>query len=151
VGRFLAGLGSDWIFVIGVVYIVWLVLSKGAQTVTAISDALGPAGRVMVGIRDRRRKKRVDDANREAEYLALAISTRSPEYLDLKERFDEVGRALRIMRAFIVYDEDWHFRDQRDDAAAGRTVGPRLCFDDFAEKFAAGWRPGSEDKPSTHA
>ena len=59
----------------------------------------------------------------------------------LDERLKHVEDTDAMLRAYIVEDERWHFDDDLQSAREGRALSPRMTFQEFAQRWADGWRP----------
>lgn len=147
----LSHLPSWMLLAIAVVVFLAYTLPRLAEASEAVARLLGPIGRYW---RDRgldRAERHRSEVQREAKQLAKQIvaEVTPPDYAEMGRRLSNMDTRIKILeesdrihRAYIIYDEHWHFDDEM---AAVRhpecTPAPRYTFDQFRDKWRDGWRP----------
>lgn len=143
-------LGDNILFVVFVVVILWLLITKLAETQEAFAKLLGPIGRRITRNKERRDEERREEVRNDAKKLLQEAGTlEPPDYQTVKGRLanvlEEVGaQALEIremqlenrgLRTYILQDEDWHWEDARQALREDRTIRDRVGFDDYMADF----------------
>ncbi|AII28178.1 hypothetical protein VC74_gp30 [Mycobacterium phage Sparky] len=142
-----------WILlVVAVLVLIAYTLPRIAEASSTLAKLMGPIGRYW------RRRGRVRAQERDAELQAeakelaklIVQEVTPPDYAEMGRRLANMERRVlsleesdQIQRAFIVYDEEWHFNDAL--SAVGRpdcAPAPRLTHNQFKRYWRAGWRPG---------
>ncbi len=67
-----------------------------------------------------------------------------PDVRKMEERLLHIEDVEEMLKAFVIYDELWHFHDDHNEARRGRKPAHRLPFDLFEKKWGTGWRPFDE-------
>jgi hypothetical protein len=144
--KFLTGLLDQAPLLGATAIIVWLSLPQLAERFVIIGKLLKPLSR-----RWREKAARLaaqQDAaalQKARELAALAMREMTPpDVVKMEERLMRVEDAEDMLRAFVIYDELWHFHDDHNEARRGRKPAHRMAFDTFEEKWKAGWRPFDE-------
>jgi hypothetical protein len=139
---------------VAIVIIVWLSLPQLAERFETISKLLRPLSR-----RWREKAERLDAERRqvaldEAKKLAAAAikEMTPPDVTEMERRMARISLQLRTvedaedcLRAYVIFDELWHFKDDHNEARSGRVPQIRMAFDLFELKWKAGWRPFDEE------
>ncbi|AJA43330.1 hypothetical protein VC60_gp29 [Mycobacterium phage Sbash] len=127
-------------------------LPRIAEASASLAKLMGPIGRYWRNRGLRRAAERDAELQAEARELAKQIvaEVTPPDYAEMGRRLANMERRVvsleesdQIQRAFIVYDEEWHFNDAL--SAVGRpdcAPAPRLTHNQFKRLWRAGWRPG---------
>ncbi len=144
--KLLAGLVDQAPLVGTVAMVIWLSLPQLAERFEIIGKALKPLSKRWRDKADRLAKQQEEAATRKAEELAAAAMKRMtpPDALKMEQRLVRVEDAEDMLRAFVIYDELWHFRDDHNEARRGRKPAHRMSFDTFEEQWQSGWRPFDE-------
>lgn len=103
---------------------------------------------------ERLEKQRRDAAMEEARKLAAAAMREMtpPDVRRMEEGLRRLGDKLAVvadaedmLRAYVIYDELWHFHDDLDEARRGRRPAHRMPIEVFETKWKSGWRPFDDD------
>lgn len=142
----LAGAAAEAPFILATAIIVWLSLPQLAERFAVIGKLLRPLSK-----RWREKAAKLDAqrdavAMEQAKKLAAAAMKEMtpPDVRKMEDRLAHVEDAEDMLRAFVIYDELWHFHDDHNEARRGRKPALRLAFDTFEEKWQKGWRPFDE-------
>lgn len=144
-------LGHNWLTLLFIVLALWVVLTKLVESSEAAAKLLGPVGRrIIKGYQQRQRRFREDVAT-EAKLMAIELVPKiiPGDYQVVKDqlqniisRVGELEMENRAMRAFVVVDEEWHFRFDLAKAHGGPLDLPaRTAWPDFLAQWKEGWRP----------
>lgn len=144
---FLVGLIDQMPLIAAIIIIVWLALPQLAERFVIVGKAVRPLSRRWREKAARLEAQRRAVALEEAKKLAVAAMKEMtpPDVRRIQERLGRVEDAEDMLRAFVIYDELWHFRDDHNEARRGRRPAHRMPFDTFEEKWKAGWRPFDGD------
>lgn len=133
-----------------VVIIVWLSLPQLAERFDVIARLAAPLLRkqqAKVEEREKERRRVALETAREDVRLVLAELT-PPDVKRMEDRqkrlerqLDDIEDAENMLRAYVIYDELWHFHDDHDAARKGEVPAQRISFDQFEQKWKKGWRP----------
>ena len=142
-----------WILlVVAVVVLLAYTLPRIAEASASLAKLMGPIGRYWRKRGLLRAEERDAELQKEAKELAKQIvaEVTPPDYAEMGRRLGNMERRVKsleesdqIQRAFIVYDEEWHFNDAL--AAVGRpdcAPAPRMTHNQFKRLWRDGWRPG---------
>lgn len=123
--------------------IVWLSLPQLAERFTIIGKVLSPLSRRWREKAERLAAQQDEAALKKARELAAAAMKEMtpPDVRKLEDRLIRVEDAEDLLKAFVIYDELWHFHDDHNEARRGRTPAHRMSFDTFEERWKQGWRP----------
>lgn len=150
-----AVLGDNWLFVLALVFFLSFVTTKLLETSKAAADLAGPLGRWVQKRKDLRADRHKKELREQARDLLadsdIADMLQPPDYEELKTQVTRCTDELRdsrmeraALRSFVVYDEEWHFRDHLDAVDDERKPAARLAWDEFYEKYRQGWRPDGQ-------
>lgn len=132
--------------------VVWLSLPQLAERFTIIGRFIRWTG-LSKRWKDkaaRLEKQRRDAAMEEARKLAAAAMREMtpPDVRRMEEglrrlgdKFDVLEDSEAMLRAYVIYDELWHFHDDLDEARRGRRPAHRMPIEAFEQKWKSGWRP----------
>lgn len=147
-------LGHNWLLLVMGIVVAWLVITRIVETSEAAAKVLGPLGRKIVASYRRRQAQYRRDVAQEAKLIATEImpNVMPDDYGVVKrqltnviERVEDLEIENAAMRAFIVYDTEWHFRDELVDASTGKpresSQPRRIPWEEFLAKWRDGWRP----------
>jgi hypothetical protein len=148
----ITAMGHNWFAVLTAVIMVWFLVTKLVETSEGAAKLLGPLGRRIAKgyqLRSERYRKDVSD---QAKLLAVELIPEvmpsdykmvKSELSNIIDRVTALETENNAMRAFIVHDEEWHFRYDLSQAAGGQTVlvPERLSWMAFLERWLQGWRP----------
>lgn len=134
-------------FIIALAIICWLSLPQLAERFAIIGKLLRPLSRRWRDKAERLEAARHEAAMVEARKLAVAAMQEMtpPDVRKLTDRLIRVEDAEELLRAFVIYDELWHFKDDHNEARQGRIPAHRITFDLFEQKWHQGWRPFDDD------
>lgn len=148
----LSDLPPSLLLILAIVVFLAYTLPRIAEASEAAAKLLGPIGRYWRERGLTRAEQHRAEVQREARQLAKAIvaEVTPPDYAEMERRLANMDRRIKVLeesdqiqRAYIIYDENWHFADEM---AAVRnpecTPAPRYTFDQFKERWRQGWRPG---------
>lgn len=123
--------------------VLWMSLPQLAERFEIVGKLLKPLSKRWRDKAARIEKQRREVAMEEARKLASAAMQEMtpPDVRKLVERLNRVEDAEDLLRAFVIYDELWHFKDDHNEARRGRLPADRMSFDTFEDKWKAGWRP----------
>lgn len=134
--------------------VVWLSLPQLAERFAIIEKVAGPLlkrQKAKVAQREKERRRASLETARQDVKLILQELT-PPDVKRMEERqkrlerqLDDVEDAENMMRAYVIYDELWHFHDDHDAARRGEIPAKRITFDRFEQKWKRGWRPFDDD------
>lgn len=146
--------GHNWFVVILGFAVVYLTVTKLAETSEALRKVMGPFGRKILDNYQKRQARYRADVTTEAKALAIELLPKviPADYNAVKAqlgniigRVEELEVANNMLRSFVVYDETWHFQESLAYARSGATrpvdVGKHISWDAFIEKWKTGWRP----------
>lgn len=145
-------LGHNWLlFVMGVV-VLWLMVTRLAETSEAAAKILGPLGARIVKHYHQRRASYRQEVAAEAKELALELVPKvmPADYETVKvqlhnviDRVTDLEVENAALRSFVIYDEEWHFTLVLTAAKAGENSDfpHRFTWLEFREKWRTGWRP----------
>jgi hypothetical protein len=148
----LAGLSHNWLAAITAVIVLWLLVTRAVETSESAAKLLGPLGRrIAKGYQLRQDRYRKDVAD-EAKLLAVELIPKvmpsdygivKSELKNVIDRVTDLETENNAMRAFIVTDEEWHFRFDLSQAGGGNhvIVPERLSWIAFLDRWQQGWRP----------
>lgn len=127
--------------------IVWLSLPQLAERFEILGKLLSPLSRRWREKAEKLRKQQDEAALKKARELAAAAMKEMtpPDVRKLEERLLRVEDAEDMLKAFVIYDELWHFHDDHNEARRGRKPAHRMSFDAFELKWKRGWRPFDEE------
>ena len=147
-------LGHNWLLLVMGIVVSWLVITRIVETSEAAAKVLGPLGRRIVNGYRRRQAQYRHDVAAEAKLIAteLVPKVMPDDYGVVKRQLTNViSRVTDLeieniaMRAFIVFDAEWHFQDELVDASLGKprenSRPRRIPWEEFLEKWREGWRP----------
>lgn len=151
----LQGLISHNLFVVVFgVAVLWLTITKLAETSEAMRKLMGPLGRRILDGYNKRQARYRADVTQEAKALAIELLPKviPADYNAVKAQLENViGRveeleiANNMLRGFIIYDEGWHFQEALHYARSGTErpseLKKHISWDTFIEKWKTGWRP----------
>jgi hypothetical protein len=158
----LAGsLGHNWLTVVTAVIVIWLVVTRIVETSEGAAKILGPLGRnISNSVKNREARYRADVAE-QAKTIALDVLPKVSQPTDygvVKEQLTNVMDRVtdleienRAMRAFIIFDEEWHFRFDLlavSQGVAYAELPERISWTEFLAKWKAGWRPVTPREPA---
>lgn len=137
-----------------VIIVIWLSLPTLAERFTIIGKLLRPLSRrwrqKAAALAEQQKAEALRMA-RELAKQAMAEMT-PPDYAAMQKRLDRYDETLErvqdaeaLLRAFVIYDELWHFHDDRAQARHGRIPSTRIPFDMFEERWQKGWRPFDDE------
>lgn len=142
-----------WILLaVAVLVLLAYALPRIAEASASLAKLMGPIGRYWRSRGLRRAQEREAELQAEAKALAKQIVAEAmpPDYAEMGRRLANMERRVvsleesdQIQRAFIVYDDEWHFNDAL--AAVGRpdcAPAPRVAYNQFKRLWRDGWRPG---------
>lgn len=134
-------------FITALAIILWLSLPQLAERFAIIGKLLRPLSRRWREKSERLEAQRHEVAMIEARKLAVAAMQEMtpPDVRKLLDRLNRVEDAEELLRAFVIYDELWHFKDDHNEARQGRIPAHRITFDLFEQKWHQGWRPFDDD------
>jgi hypothetical protein len=150
-------LGHNWLLLVMGIIVFWLVITRLVESTEGLAKLLGPLGRKIVANYQKRRTSYHADVVAEAKMLALEIMPKivPADYETVKtqlhnviERIDDLEQENTAMRAFIVADEDWHFKWSLAVAQSGLAdnitadLPVRVNWNEFLRSWRGGWRPG---------
>lgn len=126
--------------------IIWLSLPQLAERFVIIGKVLSPLSRRWREKAARLAAQQDEAAMKKARELAAAAMKEMtpPDVRKLEDRLIRVEDAEDLLKAFVIYDELWHFHDDHNEARRGRTPAHRMSFDTFEERWQQGWRPFDE-------
>lgn len=150
-------LGSNWLLMVTATTVIWLMVTRLAETNEAVRKLLGPLGRrIMTGYNRRQAKYRVD-VTQEAKLLAVELlpkvipadyNTVKTQLTNVIERVEDLEIQNTALRGFVIYDESWHFKHALQLVKSGveplPEVSKHISWDTFIEKWKLGWRPDIE-------
>lgn len=141
--KVLSGLVDQTPFIIASAIVLWLSLPQLAERFEIIGKLLRPLSKRWREKAERLDKERHEVAMVEARKLAQAAMQEMtpPDVRKVLDRLNRVEDAEDMLRAFVIYDELWHFKDDHNEARQGRTPAHRISFDTFEKKWQRGWRP----------
>lgn len=151
---FLTGITENSPLLVAIAIIVWLSLPQLAERFAIIGKLLKPLSKRWREKAARLESERRQVALEEAKKLAAAamaemtppdVSRMEARLKKLDEQLDIVQDGENLLRAYVIYDELWHFHDDRNAARRGRPPTDRLTFDSFETKWRGGWRPFDHD------
>jgi hypothetical protein len=133
-----------------VLIIIWLSLPTLAERFAIIGKLVKPLSK-----RWREKAEKLErQQNEHALTLARQLARQAmqemtpPDVAEMERRMkrmddtlDLVQDAENLLRAYVIYDELWHFHDDHSEARRGRVPAHRIAFDTFEEKWKQGWRP----------
>lgn len=144
--QFLAKVTENAPFFVLLVVVVWMSLPQLAERFEIIGKLLKP-----LSVRWREKAERLERQRREAEerraqeIAAAALKEMTPpDVRKMEERLLHVEDVEEMLKAFVIYDELWHFHDDHNEARRGRKPAHRMPFDRFELRWKAGWRPFDE-------
>lgn len=140
-------------FFVAVAIIVWLSAPQLAERFTLIGKLLRPLSKRWQEKSAQLEAQRRTETISELRTLALEVikEIAPPDVKRMEDRMAGLGKRLdraedaeELLRAFVIYDELWHFNDDANEARHGRRPQVRMTFDVFEEKWREGWRPFDE-------
>lgn len=148
-------LGGNWLSVVMAVIVSWLVITRLAESYEGLAKVLGPLGRKIQSSYQKRQDRYRRDVTQEAKILAVELLPKvvPSDYEVVKnqlrnviDRVEDLEQENTAMRAFIVADEEWHFRWSLAVATAGleeltKTLPQRYNWSEFLRSWKSGWRP----------
>jgi len=149
----IAVLGHSWLTWILFVVVLWLLITRLAETYEGAAKLLGPFGkRVMRGYQQRHSERYMHDVAEQAKVIAAKLEADGipADYELVKTQLDNVITRVTdlevenaALRSFVVYDEQWHFAVLLQAAQNGSAPNfpIRLTWLEFREKWRQGWRP----------
>ncbi|OCB43951.1 hypothetical protein A5721_22950 [Mycobacterium vulneris] len=142
-----------WVLLaVAILVLLAYTLPRIAEASSTLAKLMGPIGRYWRKRGLLRAAERDAELQKEAKELAKQIvaEVTPPDYAEQGRQLANMDRRVKtleesdqIQRAFIVYDEEWHFNDAL--SAVGRpdcAPAPRLTHNQFKKHWRAGWRPG---------
>ncbi len=137
-----------------VIIVVWLSLPQLAERFDTIAKLAAPLLKKQRKKQEDREKERreaaLEQARRDVRMVLQELTP--PDQKRVNELIDELGKQLdrvqdgeNMLRAFVIYDELWHFHDDINEARQGRKPAKRFSFDTFESKWKQGWRPFDDD------
>lgn len=152
VTTFITLLGHNWLLGVMAVVVLWLLVTRLAETSEAAAKILGPLGRRIVQHYQQRRATYRSEVAAEAKELALELVPKvlPADYETVKvqlhnviDRVTDLEIENAALRSFVIYDEEWHFTLVLQAAREGDSTDfpPRYTWLEFREKWRTGWRP----------
>lgn len=153
INKVLEGLYDNSPIIGSALIIIWLSLPQLAERFVVIGKMVAPLSR-----RWRDKAERIEAARREGVLVeakrlaAIAMQEMTPpDVVEMARRLARFAETLEsvqdaedLLRAFVIYDELWHFHDDHNEARRGRPPAHRMSFDAFEAKWKEGWRPFDE-------
>lgn len=149
-------LKDNWLTVVMIVVVAWLVVTRLVESHDALAKTLGPLGRrIQDGYRRSQVRYRSDVAD-EAKLLAVELLPKvmPSDYAVVKgqlhnviDRVEDLELENQALRAFIVEDEEWHFRLSLAVATVPdvehqiQALPTRYTWTEFLANWRTGWRP----------
>lgn len=136
-------LADNWAVIVVGLTTAALVLEKVAQSSDSIAKILGPVGRWTRRNFEKRSARHIKDVENELARLALEVVNQitPADYAVVKtqlehvvERLDALESENRLLRAFIVYDEKWHWHDNLRDVGDDRPSSDWMDFETFRDQ-----------------
>lgn len=139
----LVAAADQWPLIAVLAVVLWLSLPQLAERYAIIRKLVGPWSR-----RWQARTARIESERRamwmeEGKTLvSAAIKEMTPRDIrSMEDRLERVEDSEDMLRAFVIFDELWHFSDDHNEARHGRRPAHRMTFDTFEAKWKQGWRP----------
>lgn len=139
---------APW-FVI-VLIVIWLSLPSLAERFAIVGKLVGPLSKKWREKAERLERERRDFALKEArrEVQAVMKELTPPDIRRMEQSQNRLAQRLMwvedsedMLKAFVTYDELWHFHDDNNEARRGRRPAHRMSFESFETKWKQGWRP----------
>lgn len=136
--------GDNWVGLIMAGYVVVLCIIKLAEAKAGFAALLGPLGTLIKRFREAREKRAQQERVEDVEQLVVRMKGEllPPDYEALKSQVKTLSHDMSVLRhsngalhAFVLYDEDWHFRQSREDAQNGRIGLARQSYDQFLMEY----------------
>jgi hypothetical protein len=143
-------LADQWPLIAVLAIVAWLSLPQLAERFAIIGKLSRPLSRRWREKAERLETQRKATVIEEARRLAAAAMKEMtpPDVAEMERRMQRLDKRLEtvqdaedMLRAFVIYDELWHFRDDHDEARRGHRPVTRMAFDTFEAKWQDGWRP----------
>lgn len=144
--EFLAKAAENAPFLVLLAITIWLSLPQLAERFEIISKLLRPLSRRWREKAERLERQRREAEERRAQEIAAAALKKMtpPDVRKMEERLLRIEDVEEMLRAFVIYDELWHFHDDHNEARRGRAPAHRMTFDRFEKRWNTGWRPFDE-------
>lgn len=154
--QFMMGLiGHNWLFALLMLIVLWLLVTRLAETTEAGAKLLGPLGKRVRQAYHRRQQRYRADVAQEAKLLAIELVPKvvPGDYELVKQQLGNIIKRVgdlevenHAMRAYIVIDEQWHFHHELWIAGGAKAdtegaIPPRMAWSTFLMKWREGWRP----------
>ncbi len=154
IDKWLTAISDQAPLLVVIVIVVWLSLPQLADRFETIAKLAAPSlkkQQAKQALREKERRRMSLETAREDVKLILKELT-PPDVARMEDRqkrlerqLDSVEDAENMLRAYVIYDELWHFHDDHDAARRGETPANRITFDRFEQKWKKGWRPFDDD------
>lgn len=132
---------APWIIVLLIVF--WLSLPQLAERFTIIAKVFRPFLKRWQeraeALENQRRKDALETAREDVRLVLKELTP--PDAAKMEARLSGLEDAEAMLRAYVIYDELWHFHDNLDDVRRGNKPARRLSFETFEGKWMKGWRP----------
>lgn len=154
VDKILTGVADQAPLFVVVIIVVWLSLPQLAERFDTIAKLAAPLLKRQRAKQEDREKERREAALEQARIdVRMVLQELTPPdqkrvnqlISELGEQLDRVQDGENMLRAFVIYDELWHFHDDFNEARQGRKPAKRFSFDTFETKWKKGWRPFDDD------
>lgn len=141
---------QQWPLIVVLLIVVWLSLPQLAERFEMVGKLVRPLSKRWRDKAERLETQRKAAAFEEAKQLAAAAirEMTPPDVAEMERRMARMTERLvfiedaeDMLRAFIIYDELWHFEDDMNEARHGRRPVTRLTLEVFESKWRGGWRP----------
>ncbi len=147
VNDLLIATADQWPLFAVLAVVLWLSLPQLAERYEVVRKMVGPLSRRWKERAEKQQAQRRAVWMEEGKVLvSAAIKEMTPRDVKAMERrLERVEDAEDMLRAFVIYDELWHFNDDHNEARHGRRPAHRMTFDSFEQKWHQGWRPFDDD------
>lgn len=137
-------IGDNWVGVIVIIYVAALIVTKLAEARSGFAALLGPLGTWIQNGRDRRTERLKKERIEDVEKLVLKMKDKllPPDYESLKRQVDTLSFDMSLLRhsnnslrAYVLYDEEWHFHQARDEAQHGIRGLAHKNYDEYYREY----------------
>jgi hypothetical protein len=148
--------GKNILSVVAIIFVLWMTITRLVETREGMQKLLGPFGRRIAGAYQKRQARYRMDVAQEAKLLAVELLPRvlPADYEDVKgqlhniiDRVDLLEAENNALRGFVIYDEEWHFKQRLAYAKTGggmpAGIEDHISWDIFVDQWKTGWRPKS--------
>lgn len=133
-------------FIVLLAVVIWMSLPQLAERFEIVGKLVKPLSRRWREKAERMERQRREAEERRAQEIAAEAMKKitPPDVRKMEQRLLHIEDVEEMLKAYVIYDELWHFHDDHNEARRGRKPAHRLPFDRFEQRWNTGWRPFDE-------